>query len=233
MFRCRPEVRRWRSTSTRWFRRPDTVTAGKLGCLPSGGRLWVAEESLEQGASRLLLIVALSPAGGASSARTTRRSSRRHAKAAVFRVGASVESITPPAFGTVRHDPANCTSTAPNPAAYNGVRRFAFEEPYIDQGHVGRFQPGDPYLDCNGNGRWEGILLGGGADTPRFASTVADQVTARALVVSNGRRTLAVEVLDQEGLFNVYQARIRAKVAADGYHLAGIVHLRDPRRVRP
>ena len=51
---------------------------------------------------------------------------------------------------------------------------------------------------------------------------VADQVTARALVVSNGQRTIAVEVLDQEGLFNVYQERIRAKVRADGYHLDGI-----------
>ena len=47
-------------------------------------------------------------------------------------------------------------------------------------------------------------------------------MTARALVVSNHRQTIAVEVLDQEGLFNVYQERIRAKVAADGYHLDDI-----------
>src|SRR5262249_43363808 len=69
---------------------------------------------------------------------------------------------------------------------------------------------------------WDGILLGGGADTPRFPTTVADAVTARALVVSNHHQVIATEVLDQEGLFNVYQARIRAKVAADGYHLDGI-----------
>ena len=40
--------------------------------------------------------------------------------------------------------------------------------------------------------------------------------------MSNHRQTIAVEVLDQEGLFNVYQERIRAKVLADGYHLDGI-----------
>jgi hypothetical protein len=58
------------------------------------------------------------------------------------------------------------------------------------------FDPGDPYVDCNGNGRWDGNLLGGGADTPRFYAKVADPVGARALVVSNGRKTIAVEVLD-------------------------------------
>jgi hypothetical protein len=167
----------------------------------------------------LVAVAVLQPA-----AVTADSSPTRHApgKAAVFKAGAAVESITPPAFGGVRNDPANCTSRAPNPAAYNGPRLFAFEEPYIDQAHAGTYQPGDPFLDCNGNGRWDGILLGGGGNNPRFATTVADQVTARAIVVSNHRQTLAVEVLDQEGVFNVYQERIRAKVAADGYRLDGI-----------
>lgn len=47
-------------------------------------------------------------------------------------------------------------------------------------------------------------------------------MTARAVVVSNGTRTIAVEVVDQEGVFNVYQEQIRAKVQADGYHLDGV-----------
>jgi hypothetical protein len=42
------------------------------------------------------------------------------------------------------------------------------------------------------------------------------------MVVSNGKQTIAVEVTDQEGLFNVYQEQIRAKVALDGYRLNGI-----------
>jgi hypothetical protein len=136
---------------------------------------------------------------------------------ALFKAGAAVASITPPAHGTLVHDPANCSAPG-----YNGPRRFAFEEPYVDATHVGHYVPGDPFVDCNGNKRWDGILLGGGSDSPRFATTVADDISARALVVSNRRQTIAVEVLDQEGLFNVYQARIRAKVAADGYHLDNI-----------
>jgi hypothetical protein len=137
---------------------------------------------------------------------------------ALFKAGAAVASITPPRHGSVVGDPGDCRA----PASFNGLRRFAFEEPYRDDQHAGHFAPGDPYVDCNGNGRWDGIVLGGGGGTPRFASVVADNLSARALVVSNHRQVIAVEVLDQEGLFNVYQERIRAKVAADGYHLDNI-----------
>ena len=137
---------------------------------------------------------------------------------ALFKAGAAVASITPPPHGSVVGDPGDCSA----PASFNGLRRFAFEEPYRDDQQTGHFASGDAYVDCNGNGRWDGIVLGGGADTPRFASIVADDVSARALVVSNHHQVIAVEVLDQEGVFNVYQERIRAKVAADGYHLDNI-----------
>jgi hypothetical protein len=135
-----------------------------------------------------------------------------------FRVGAAIESFTPPAQGKLANDPADCVHSA----AFNGPRPFAFEEPYIDLQHDGHYDPGDPFVACDTTGRWEGDLLGGGGNTPRFFDHIADPVTARAMVVSNGKRTIAVEVVDQEGLFNVYQARIRADVAAAGYHLDGI-----------
>jgi hypothetical protein len=141
---------------------------------------------------------------------------------AAFKAGAAVKDITPPPFGAVANDAADCAPPFAAAVTFDGPRRFAFEEPYNDAAHAGTYQLGDPFLDCNRNGRWDGILLGGGADTPRFPTTVADPVTARALVVSNHRSTIAVEVLDQEGLFNVYQERIRAQVLADGYHLDGI-----------
>jgi hypothetical protein len=51
---------------------------------------------------------------------------------------------------------------------------------------------------------------------------VADEIGARTMVVSNGKRTIAVEVLDNEGAFNVYLQRIRRQVAADGVDLDGI-----------
>jgi hypothetical protein len=135
-----------------------------------------------------------------------------------FEVGAAVTDFSPPPAGQGPDEEANCDPTK----AFTGPRPFAYTEPYIDLGHVGHYQLGDPYLDCNGDGRWEGNLLGGGASTPRFFTRVADPVTARAFVVTNGQRTIAVEVVDQEGLFNIYQAQIRAQVAADGVHLDGI-----------
>jgi hypothetical protein len=181
------------------------------------------------GASVVAVLVfgALQPAAGTAAASTKASSTSSselanpHGRAA-FKAGAAVESITPPRFGAVRDDRADCKPGSLDPRTFDGPRTFAFEEPYIDQANVGTYQLGDPFLDCNGNGRWDGILLGGGSDAPRFATTVADQVTARALVVSNHHQTIAVEVLDQEGLFNVYQERIRAQVSADGYHLDGI-----------
>jgi hypothetical protein len=142
-----------------------------------------------------------------------------HGSAASFRVGAAVASFTPPRFGHLKgRDPADCA----HPATDAGARPFAFEEPYADLQHDGHYDSGDPFVDCNHDGRWDGNLLGGGDNTPRFYNHVADPVTARAMVVSNGRRTIAVEVVDQEGLFDVYQQRIRARVRADGYRLSNI-----------
>jgi hypothetical protein len=127
-------------------------------------------------------------------------------------------SFTPPRAGKIKHDPADCDPSG----AFDGPRKFAFEEPYKDQQGSGHYDSGDPFVDCNGNGRWDGNLLGGGSDAPRFYDHVADQVGARAMAVSNGKRTIAVEVLDNEGAFNVYLQRIRRRVAADGVHLDGI-----------
>jgi len=62
-------------------------------------------------------------------------------------------------------DPANCA----HPPQYDGLRRFAFEEPYIDAHHDGHYDPGDPYVDCNHDGRWDGNLLGGGEPLARRA----------------------------------------------------------------
>jgi hypothetical protein len=142
-----------------------------------------------------------------------------HGHAARFEVGAAVTSFSPPLAGQAPGgDPADCTHSA----LYDGPRTFAYEEPYEDLMHLGHYTPGDPFVDCNGDGRWDGNLLGGGGNTPRFFTRVADPVGARALVVGNGAQTIAVEVVDQEGLFNVYADRIRALVAADGIHLGQI-----------
>jgi hypothetical protein len=169
-------------------------------------RRWLAALGLT-----LALVV---PAGIATA------TSASSSKAARFEVGAAVESFTPPPAGTLPSDPANCVP--PVGALFNGPRRFAFEEPYVDAQGSGHYDLGDPFLDCNHNGRWDGNFLGGGANTPRYYDHVADDVGARALVVSGGKRTIALEVVDQEGLFNVYAEQIRRRVLADGYRLDDI-----------
>ena len=148
-------------------------------------------------------------------------------RTASFRVGAASVSYTPPRAGQLANDPANCDHTG----QFNGPRKFAFEEPYKDLQGSGHFDSGDPYVDCNGNGRWDGNLLGGGPDSPRFYDHVADKVGARAMVVSNGKRTIAVEVLDNEGAFNVYLQRIRRQVARRRGQPRWHLHQLQPRRV--
>jgi hypothetical protein len=137
-----------------------------------------------------------------------------------FKAGAAVANFTPPAAGAVPGDSANCLTATD--ALFAGARPFSFEEPYVDIHHDGHYDLGDPFLDCNHNGRWDGNYLGGGTNNPRYYTRVADNVGARALVISNGRRTVAIEVVDQEGLFDVYADRIRQQVRSDGYRIDNI-----------
>ena len=135
-----------------------------------------------------------------------------------FRVGAASQSLAPPAFGAslapfLSSDPADCLP--PGNTVYSGPRHFAFEEPYVDQQNDGHYDLGDPFLDCNHDGRWDGNYLGGGGNAPRLYTRVADAPSAQAIAVGNGSSTIVIEVLDHEGLFNVYQAEIRNRVAAD------------------
>jgi hypothetical protein len=153
---------------------------------------------------------------------------RRDAKPAQFQVGAASVSFTPPLHGAIPNDASDCAA----PPTYDGPRKWAFMEPYQDADHVdppdpldpgppetipknGHYDYGESYMDCNGNGRWDGNFLGGGSDAPRYFDKEADPPSSRAIAVSNGARTIAVEVTDQEGLFNVYQERIRQRVIAD------------------
>lgn len=171
----------------------------------------------------ICVAVALAASGavtGAWASTHPARHKRQTARPATFRVGAAVVEYTPPVFGVMKDDPANCLTAAD--AAYSGKRYFAFEEPYIDLAHAGHYELGDPFIDCNGDGRWDGDTLGGGGSSPRFYDHVADPVGARAIVISNGHQTVAMEVVDNEGLFNTYADRIRAAVAAAGIHLNNI-----------
>jgi len=149
-------------------------------------------------------------------------------KPAQFTVGAATVSFAPPVHGAFPGDASDCAA----PPGYDGPRPWAFMEPYQDTDHLdppdpvnpgppqmipknGHYDYGENYVDCNGNGRWDGNFIGGGSGSTRYFTKVADPPSSRAVVVANGRRTIAIEVTDQEGLFNVYQQQIRQKVIAD------------------
>ena len=151
------------------------------------------------------------------------------ARPASFLVGAAVGDFSPPCGPDANPVAQNCTTpqgfvdptsgaACLAPPGFTGRRPWAFMEPYVDLKNSGHWDVGDPWVDCdptNGAGRWEGNFLGGGSNAPRLFTKIADPVTARAIVVGNGAKTIAVEVEDHEGLFDTYQQQIRDKVAAD------------------
>jgi hypothetical protein len=126
-----------------------------------------------------------------------------------FRVGAAVGDMTPPAFDPAHHTPSI------DPPGFTGARQWDFQEPYIDQNGNGYWDPGEPYVDENHNGRYDSIWPGGGGGRDnRPAQKVADPITARAFVVDNGAKRVAVEVLDTIGTFEDDLDLIRADVRA-------------------
>ena len=178
--------------------------------------------STRRGLALIALVATL--AAGAVGGQLARPVTAQAAVPAAFTVGAAVRSYTPycgpNGTPSANHctpappgfvDPADCGG-ALDATEFSGSRLFAFEEPYVDQNADGHYDLGDPYLDCNADGRWDGNFIGGGGNAPRYYSNVADPVGARAMVVGNGTRTIAVEVLDDEGAFNVYLQAIRTMV---------------------
>lgn len=132
-----------------------------------------------------------------------------------FAVGAAVSDITPPLYDHATN-PADCDPTG----AFDGYRKFNLEEPYKDANGDGQYEVGEPFIDCNHNGRFDGIFITG-ADKQN--AVVKDPIEARAFVVANGRKRIAVEVIDSIGLFNVemdaIRSRVRRALAAKGEHV--------------
>ena len=139
------------------------------------------------------------------------------AVAAPFEVGAAVGDYTPPPFGAIANDPANCLPA--DPGIYTGPRAFSFMEPYSDQNGNGHYDSASRSSTATRTSA--GTATSSAAAPTRRASTRTCSIRSlRGRSWSRtGHKTVAVEVLDHEGLFNVYMDRIRAKVAADGYAL--------------
>ncbi|HVT34986.1 MAG TPA: hypothetical protein VHE37_05360, partial [Nevskiaceae bacterium] len=139
-----------------------------------------------------------------------------------YSAGAARVDTTPPPFDATAD--AAAFPLCPS-AVYTGPRRFAFEEPYIDLNGNGRYDygavdadgnpdPGDPpepYCDANANGRWDGIFISGGVD--HQAVQVHDPLDARAIAISDGTHALILESIVEQGIFINVIDRIRARVA--------------------
>jgi hypothetical protein len=130
------------------------------------------------------------------------------AAAAPYEVGAARVDVTPPPLSTASATPA---AFAKCPAAMNGPRQWAFDEPYVDTDGSGDFNypngSPEPYCDANHNGRWDGIYISGGVD--HAAGDVHDPIDARAIAISDGRHTVVIVSVVAQGLFENYTAAMR------------------------
>jgi hypothetical protein len=130
------------------------------------------------------------------------------AAATPYEVGAGRANITPPPATYAAARPAAFASC---PAAMDGPRRWAFDEPYVDADGSGDFNypegAPEPYCDANHNGRWDGIYISGGVDHP--AGVVHDPIDARALAISDGDRAVVIVSVVAQGLFENYTTAMR------------------------
>ncbi len=114
---------------------------------------------------------------------------------------------TPPAYSAAQDEAAfpGCDTST-----YDGPRQFAFEEPYTDTDGSDTFSypesqgglTAEPYCDANGNGRWDGIYVSGGVD--HLAMDVHDPLDARAVAISDGKRTVVLVSVVAQGIFQDY-----------------------------
>ena len=164
---------------------------------------------------------------GPASARSARPTHHRPPSRAVFAVGAAAVDVTPPTAGPGVANPAAACATPLQLAQHDGHHLLSLEEPYTDVNHNGIWDVGEPFVDCptplvNGgtappDGRWDGIMLGGGDGGPREPTAVLDHLWARTVVVRSGGRTVSLTSVDNEGVFKEIWDQVRAKVRADGY----------------
>ncbi len=174
--------------------------------------------------------------------------------AGLLRVGASEVNITPAYFphGAPFPQPVPPSCSAKTPAGttpqqyFNGIRLFAFEDPY----HVDPGSPRDEYDPTAGGGagepfckldgrpfrvpeyghvidpstRYEGIYLAGGDGQNRTAKAILpdDPLGAQAIVFERPGTRLALVELDSIGTFNADFQRIRDLVARQRPDLRGL-----------
>ena len=131
-----------------------------------------------------------------------------------WQIGAARIDTTPPAYDAAQDLQDFPEASCPR-ATFDGPRLWRFEEPYTDTDGSGDFNyPGgspEPFCDYNGNGRWDGIYLSGGID--HLAKFLHDPIDARAVAFSAGGKTVVLESVIAQGIFENYirDARTQAE----------------------
>jgi hypothetical protein len=146
-----------------------------------------------------------------------------------WQIGAARIDTTPPAYDAAQDLQDFPEASCPR-ATFDGPRLWRFEEPYTDTDGSGDFNyPGgspEPFCDYNGNGRWDGIYLSGGID--HLAKYLHDPIDARAVAFSAGGKTVVLESVVAQGIFENYirDARTQAEnLAGQPPHDATCGHL--------
>lgn len=135
-----------------------------------------------------------------------------------FLAGAAKVDITPPARAAATDAaefvPACGTSPTVIDQLWPGPREFAFEKPYVDLFHSGRWAPGDPYCDSDHTLRYEAPYVAGGSGENHWplSTDPASPISAQALVFGAGGQRIALVVVDSIGMFNVTMDQIRSAV---------------------
>jgi hypothetical protein len=171
-----------------------------------------------------------------------------------FQVGAAEVSITPTYYphGAPFPSPVPLSCAAATPAGttprqyFNGIRYFAFEDPYhvVPGSPPDEYDPnssggtGEPFCKLDGTpfhvpeyghtinpaSHYEGIYLAGGDGLNRTAKAIiaGDPLQAQAIVFGRGSRRVALVEIDSIGTFNADYQRIRDLVARRRPDLAGM-----------
>lgn len=138
---------------------------------------------------------------------------------AQLEAGAAARAFTPATDGVPWREPfedanGNGYYDAPNPLEPNA--------------------PFDPYTDLNANGKWDGPWMAGyGHDPPNgpnryyYATSVHDDVWARALALRCGSLTLGLVSLDAVGLFVDHVQAIRAMAQGYDHVVVASTHTHD------
>jgi hypothetical protein len=171
-------------------------------------------------------VVALAALGAPAAGATAKVQPDGRVTAPRFRVGAAAVDVTPPLASSGDPNPAAACATPAQLATYDGPHLLSLEEPYVDTNGNGIWDAGEPFVDCptplaDGgtappDGRWDGVMLGGGDGGPREPTAVLDPIWARTIVIRSDGKTVSLTSVDNEGVFEEIWDQVRAKVRADG-----------------